>query len=112
MGRGFFYNYVHESWLLVRIFLWHIWAGICCTNALHGLCRYFCAAQLSVCHNAVQHPFIIGSDDFDERFFFAVSALQGKHCSYISFMVAGAVDCTIATGLRSKFPEPVYFLLS
>ena len=54
----------------------------------------------------------MGSDDFDERFFFAVSALQGKHCSYISFMVAGAVDCTIATGLRSKFPEPVYFLLS
>ena len=52
---------------------------------------------LFVCHNAVQHPFIIGSDDFDERFFFAVSALQGKHCSYISFMVAGAVDCIVAT---------------
>ena len=40
-GKGIFYNYVHESWLLVRIFLWHIWAGICCTNALHGLCRDF-----------------------------------------------------------------------
>ncbi|MDD7677153.1 MAG: hypothetical protein PUJ02_01525 [Anaerovibrio sp.] len=72
-------------------------AGICCTSALHGFCRDFCAAQLSVCRNAVQHPFIMGSDDFDERFFFAVSALQGKHCSYISFMVAGAVDCIVAT---------------
>lgn len=97
------------------------WSGFFCgifglVFVVQMLCmdcaEIFCAAQLSVCRNAVQHPFIIGSDDFDERFFFAVSALQGKHCSYISFMVAGAVDCAIATGLRSKFPEPIYFLVS
>lgn len=77
------------------------------TEVWGGSCHAY-----GVCYNAVQHPFIIGSDGFDERFFFAVSALQGKHCSYISFMVAGAVDCALATGLRSKFPEPIYFSAS
>ena len=85
------------------------WSGFFCGMLAMYLLYNFGQLILFVCHNAVQGPFLIGGNGFDERFFFVVSALQRKHCSYISFMVAGAVDCTLATGPRSKFPGPIYF---
>ena len=86
------------------------WSGFFCGMLVMYLLYNFWQMMLLVCHNAVQRPFLIGGNGFDEGFFFVVSALQRKHCSYISFMVAGAVDCTLAAGPRSKFPRPIYFI--